>query len=92
MGRLELGELECVMSTFALEAFNTVYVLDPTQIRWFSYRENRSEPRWFSYRKTRSEPELELYYKDGHRLKINHHKARDLYEALKRQFVVTGTT
>lgn len=60
------------MTTFALKVNQTVYVVDPTQIRWFEYNDRHKD--------------LTLFYHNGAMETIKHRKARVLFNELKLQF------
>jgi len=59
-------------TSIAIKIDRTVYVIDPTQIRWFEYNERYSD--------------LTLFYHNGALETIRHEKARHLYNDLMLQF------
>jgi hypothetical protein len=62
------------MTPFAIKDGSTVYIVDPSQIRWFEYNENHKD--------------LTLYYHNGSMEVIKHEKIRHVYNDLMLQFNV----
>jgi hypothetical protein len=60
------------MPPFAFKIGTTVYVVDPSQVRWFEYNEQYSD--------------LSLFYHNGAMEVIRHPKARRIYNDLQLQF------
>ena len=61
-------------TTMAIKKNDTVYVIDPTQIRWFEYSERYSD--------------LTLFYHNGAMETIRHPRAKVLFRELQLQFNV----
>jgi hypothetical protein len=62
------------MTTFAIKKNDTVYVIDPAQIRWFEYSERYSD--------------LTLFYHNGAMETIRSPRAHTLFRELQLQFNV----
>jgi hypothetical protein len=62
------------MPPFAIKDEHTVYIIDPSQIRWLEYSERHGD--------------LTLYYMNGAMEVIKHRNARKVYEDLLLQFNV----
>lgn len=62
------------MTTFAIKKYDTIYVVDPKQLRWFEYSDTHSD--------------LTLFYHNGSMETIRHPKARTLFNELQLQFNV----
>jgi len=62
------------MTPFAIKDGSTIYIVDPTQIRWFEYDQRHNE--------------LTLYYHNGAMETITHEKIRSVYNDLLLQFNV----
>jgi hypothetical protein len=62
------------MPPFAIKNRNTVFVVDPSQIRWLEYSERHGD--------------LTLYYMNGSMECIKHHNAYKVYKDLMLQFNV----
>jgi hypothetical protein len=60
------------MTPFAIKDGQTVYIVDPSQIRWFEYNETHRD--------------LTLYYHGGGMEVIRHEKIRHVYNDLMLQF------
>jgi hypothetical protein len=61
-------------TTMAIKKNDTVYVIDPTQIRWFEYSERHGD--------------LTLFYHNGAMETIRHSRAHVLFRELQLQFNV----
>ena len=62
------------MTPFAIKDGSTVYIVDPSQVRWFEYNEVQGD--------------LTLYYHNGAMEVIRHQKIRHVYKDLMLQFNV----
>ena len=60
------------MTPFAVKDGSTIYIVDPSQIRWFEYNENHKD--------------LTLYYHNGSMEVIRHEKIRHVYNDMLLQF------
>ncbi len=64
-------------TSMAIKVRNTIYVVDPSQIRWFEYNDRHGD--------------LTLFYHNGAMETIKHRKARILFNELKLQFNILDT-
>jgi len=62
------------MPSFAIKHGDTVYVVDPTQVRWFEYNERYSD--------------LTLFYNNGAMEVIRNKHAKKIFNDLQLQFNV----
>ena len=68
------GKYNIEMTPFAIKDGTTVYIIDPSQIRWFEYNEDHGD--------------LTLYYHSGAMECIKSRKIRHVYRDLMLQFNV----
>ena len=62
------------MAPFAIKNGDTIYVVDPTQLRWFEYNDIHSD--------------VTLFFHTGSMEVIKHRNARRIFEDLQLQFNV----
>ena len=62
------------MAPFAIKNGDTIYVVDPTQLRWFEYNDIHSD--------------VTLFFHNGSMEVIKHRNARRIFEDLQLQFNV----